>query len=154
MKYTIMLAPPVLTDPEPFDILAYDQRGIDERIRLNLHQYPAAADIPREPVHEVRIPFPIDKDRLIEIVPLRISHDENIDAHLKGRPLAGSYDWYSSCPIVTSSHDMLLAEFDYDLNLKPSFPLLDPTKPHRAYWYLKKYGLPFLYWNLMLKGLA
>ncbi len=35
-----------------------------------------------------------------------------------------------------------------------SSPLLDPTKPHRAYWYLKKYGLPFMYWNLMLKGLA
>jgi sulfide:quinone oxidoreductase len=79
---------------------------------------------------------------------------ENIDAYFKGRPLAASYDGYSSCPIVTSSHDMLLAEFDYDLKLEPSFPVLDPTKPHRAYWYLKKYGLPFLYWNLMLKGLA
>jgi len=79
---------------------------------------------------------------------------ENIDAHLNGRPLTGSYDGYSSCPIVTSSHAMLLAEFDYDLHLEPSFPLLDPSKPHRAYWYLKKYGLPFLYWNLMLKGLA
>ncbi len=79
---------------------------------------------------------------------------DNVIAHLTGRPLAASYDGYSSCPIVTSSHDMLLAEFDYELNLKPSFPVLDPTKPHRAYWYLKKYGLPFLYWNLMLKGLA
>lgn len=79
---------------------------------------------------------------------------ENLVAHLQRRPLTASYDGYSSCPIVTSSHDMLLAEFDYDLNLKPSFPGLDPTKPHRAYWYLKKYGLPFLYWNLMLKGLA
>ncbi len=79
---------------------------------------------------------------------------ENIDAHLAGRPLTGSYDGYASCPIVTSTHDMLLAEFDYDFNLKPSFPVLDPTAPHRAYWYLKKYGLPFMYWNLMLKGLA
>ena len=67
---------------------------------------------------------------------------------------AASYDGYSSCPMVTSSHAMLLAEFDYDLNLEPSFPLLNPTTPHRAYWYLKKYGLPFMYWNLMLKGLA
>ena len=79
---------------------------------------------------------------------------ENIAAHLAGRPLPGRYDGYSSCPIVTSTHDMLLAEFDYDFNLQPSFPGLDPTKPHRAYWYLKKYGLPFMYWNLMLKGLA
>lgn len=79
---------------------------------------------------------------------------ENIGAHLAGKPLTASYDGYASCPIVTSGHDMLLAEFDYDFNLKPSFPGLDPTKPHRAYWYLKKYGLPFMYWNLMLKGLA
>lgn len=78
----------------------------------------------------------------------------NIDSHLNGRPLSARYDGYASCPIVTSSHDMLLAEFDYEFNLKPSFPGLDPTKPHRAYWYLKKYGLPFMYWNLMLKGLA
>lgn len=78
----------------------------------------------------------------------------NIAAFLDGSPLPGSYDGYASCPIVTSTHDMLLAEFDYDFNLRPSFPGLDPTKPHRAYWYLKKYGLPVLYWNLMLKGLA
>lgn len=79
---------------------------------------------------------------------------ENIDALLTGRPLTASYNGYGSCPIVTSSHAMLLAEFDYDLNVTPSIPLLDPTKPHRGYWYLKKYGLPFMYWSLMLKGLA
>lgn len=79
---------------------------------------------------------------------------ENIGAVLSGRPLTGSYDGYASCPIVTSANDMLLAEFDYDFALKPSFPLLDPVKPHRPYWYLKKYGLPAMYWNLMLKGLA
>ncbi len=78
----------------------------------------------------------------------------NIDAYLKNEPLQASYDGYASCPIVTSSHAMLMAEFDYDMNMRPSFPLLDPAKPHRAYWYLKKYGLPFMYWNLMLKGLA
>ncbi len=79
---------------------------------------------------------------------------DNIESFLEGRPLVASYNGYGSCPIVTSSHAMLLAEFDYDLNLTPSVPLIDPTKPHRAYWYLKKYGLPFMYWNLMLKGLA
>jgi sulfide:quinone oxidoreductase len=79
---------------------------------------------------------------------------ENIDSFLKGRPLGAAYNGYGSCPIITSSHAMLLAEFDYDLNLTPSFPMIDPTKPHLGYWYLKKYGLPFMYWNLMLKGLA
>ncbi|CAA0127041.1 Sulfide-quinone reductase [Mycolicibacterium vanbaalenii] len=79
---------------------------------------------------------------------------DNIESYLDGRPLGASYNGYGSCPIVTSSHSMLLAEFDYDLNLTPSIPLIDPTKPHRSYWYLKKYGLPFMYWNLMLKGRA
>ena len=78
----------------------------------------------------------------------------NVDAVLNRRQPTAFYDGYSSCPIVTSSHAMLLAEFDYDLNLEPSFPVLNPTTPHRAYWYVKKYGLPFMYWNLMLKGLV
>ncbi|KUI33545.1 pyridine nucleotide-disulfide oxidoreductase [Mycobacterium sp. IS-1496] len=79
---------------------------------------------------------------------------DNIESFLGGRPVTASYNGYGSCPIVTSSHAMLLAEFDYDLNVTPSLPLLDPTRPHRSYWYLKKYGLPWMYWNLMLKGLA
>lgn len=79
---------------------------------------------------------------------------ENLDSFLNGRPLTAAYDGYASCPIVTSSHAMLLAEFDYSMTMKPTFPGLDPAIPHRSYWYLKKYGLPFLYWNLMLKGLA
>jgi sulfide:quinone oxidoreductase len=79
---------------------------------------------------------------------------DNIDAFLARRPLRASYGGYASCPLVTSSHAMLLAEFDYTMQMTPSIPLLDPAKPHRAYWYLKKYGLPFLYWNLMLKGLV
>lgn len=79
---------------------------------------------------------------------------DNIDAFVKGQPLQAKYNGYSSCPIVTSSHAMLMAEFDYDMKVQPSVPLLDPTKPHRAYWYVKKYGLPFMYWNLMLKGLV
>jgi sulfide:quinone oxidoreductase len=79
---------------------------------------------------------------------------DNIDSFIKGLPLRAAYDGYASCPIVTSSHAMLLAEFDYSLQMTPTFPGIDPTKPHWAYWYLKKYGLPFMYWNLMLKGLA
>jgi sulfide:quinone oxidoreductase len=78
----------------------------------------------------------------------------NLLAHLDGQPLNEEYHGYSSCPIVTSRHEMLLAEFDYALERTPSIPGIDLTKPRRDMWYLKKYGLPFLYWNLMLKGLA
>lgn len=78
----------------------------------------------------------------------------NLLDHLNGRQLSATYDGYASCPIVTSDHEMLLAEFNYDLELTPSFPIIDQVKPRRDMWYLKKYGLPFIYWNLMLKGLA
>jgi len=66
--------------------------------------------------------------------------------------LPASYDGYSSCPITTSRHSMLLAEFDYTLRHRPTFPLIDTTRERRDMWYLKRYGLPFLYWNLMLRG--
>ncbi len=51
---------------------------------------------------------------------------------------------------------MLLAEFDYTMTSHPSFPprLVDAQKERKDMWCLKRYGLPFLYWNLMLKGRA
>ena len=36
----------------------------------------------------------------------------------------------------------------------PSFPFIDTTRERSDMWYLKRYGLPALYWNLMLKGRA
>ena len=76
----------------------------------------------------------------------------NVLRRLEGEDPDREYGGYASCPIVTSRHQMLLAEFDYDLQHTPSFPLIDLTRPRRDMWLLKKYGLPFLYWNLMLKG--
>ncbi len=78
----------------------------------------------------------------------------NVMKQLEGGDPTERYDGYSSCPIVTSGSEMLLAEFDYAMEHKPSFPVIDLTKPRRDMWYLKKYGLPLLYWNLMLKGRA
>lgn len=79
---------------------------------------------------------------------------ENLRAVMAGREPAARYEGYSSCPFTTSQSEMLLAEFDYSLTPKPSFPFIDTTRPRRDMWYLKRYGLPFLYWNLMLRGLA
>ena len=68
---------------------------------------------------------------------------------------AAQYDGYSSCPIVTDYGKMLLAEFGYG-NERMSDPLIskfiDTGKENYPMWLLKKYGLPFMYWNLMLKG--
>ncbi|UZD23249.1 NAD(P)/FAD-dependent oxidoreductase [Algoriphagus halophytocola] len=70
---------------------------------------------------------------------------------------AASYNGYSSCPLVTGYSKMVLAEFKYD-NVRDSDPLIskivDTTKEQYSMWLLKKYGLPFMYWNLMLRGKA
>ncbi|MFC3881278.1 FAD-dependent oxidoreductase [Algoriphagus namhaensis] len=68
-----------------------------------------------------------------------------------------SYNGYSSCPLVTGYGKMVLAEFDYDQNFIPDPKLkqmlvFDSSKEHWRLWMLKKYGLPYLYWNKMLKG--
>ena len=65
------------------------------------------------------------------------------------------YEGYSSCPLVTGYGKMVLAEFKYD-NVRDSDPFLskfvDLTKENYSMWILKKFGLPYLYWNRMMKG--
>lgn len=67
------------------------------------------------------------------------------------------YNGYSSCPLVTDYGKMVLAEFDYEGNFIPDPKLKwmligDSSKEHWRLWLLKKYGLPYLYWNKMMKG--
>ncbi len=68
-----------------------------------------------------------------------------------------SYDGYSSCPLITGYGKMVLAEFDYNNNFTPDPKLkqmliFNSAKEHWRLWMLKKYGLPYLYWNKMMKG--
>jgi sulfide:quinone oxidoreductase len=69
-------------------------------------------------------------------------------------PLPARYDGYAACPFTTARNRMLLAEFDYSLTPTPSFRFIDTTRPRYDMWLLKKYGLPWLYWHLLLKGRA
>jgi sulfide:quinone oxidoreductase len=67
------------------------------------------------------------------------------------------YDGYSSCPLVTGYGKMVLAEFDYNSKFTPDPKLKqmlikDSSKELRRLWWLKKFILPRLYWNKMLKG--
>lgn len=68
-----------------------------------------------------------------------------------------SYNGYSSCPLVTGYGKMVLAEFDYKNNFTPDPKLkqmlvFNSAKEHWRLWMLKKFMLPYLYWNKMLKG--
>ena len=78
----------------------------------------------------------------------------NLLAAMRGQPPTGRYNGYTSCPLVTSRNRMLLAEFDYDLKRTPTLPLINTLKPRYDMWLLKRYGLPAMYWNLIVKGLA
>lgn len=68
-----------------------------------------------------------------------------------------SYDGYSSCPLVTGYGKMALAEFNYKNEFTPD-PMLkfmlifNSYKEHWRLWLLKKYMLPYMYWNKMMKG--
>ncbi|MCU0379632.1 MAG: NAD(P)/FAD-dependent oxidoreductase [Chitinophagaceae bacterium] len=82
---------------------------------------------------------------------------ENVIRILQQMPVGKEkiYEGYSSCPIVTGYGKMLLCEFKYD-NVRDSDPFLskfvDTSKEKWSMWILKKFGLPWLYWNMMLKG--
>ena len=80
-----------------------------------------------------------------------------IDAHALSDK---TYNGYTSCPLITGYGKMVLAEFDYDKNFTPDpklkqFPMMikDSSKEHWRLWMLKKYGLPYLYWHKMMKGI-
>ncbi|MER5437057.1 FAD/NAD(P)-binding oxidoreductase [Streptomyces sp. NPDC002790] len=79
---------------------------------------------------------------------------ENLLATMHCREPLAVYNGYSSCPLTTARNKMLLAEFDYSGRPAPSIPLIDTVRERTDMWYLKRHGLPFLYWNLMLRGLA
>jgi sulfide:quinone oxidoreductase len=81
---------------------------------------------------------------------------ENIKRLLQKEPISDlSYEGYSSCPLVTGYGKMLLAEFKYN-NVRDSDKLLSKffnlTHELWSMWILKKYVLPWMYWNRMLKG--
>ncbi|NGP59139.1 NAD(P)/FAD-dependent oxidoreductase [Paenibacillus thiaminolyticus] len=70
---------------------------------------------------------------------------------LAGKPPDASYDGYTSCPLVTGYNRLILAEFDYDLTPRETFPF-DQSKERYSMYLLKKNLLPKLYWHGMLKG--
>lgn len=79
---------------------------------------------------------------------------QNLLAVMNEKTPSARYDGYASCPLTTARDRMLLAEFDYTMKMHPTIPFIDTTQERYDMWLLKRYGLPFMYWNLMLKGMA
>ena len=78
---------------------------------------------------------------------------QNLLSLMSGKELTAKYNGYSSCPIVVGYGKLILAEFDYDNKPTETFPF-NQAKPRWTMWILKKYILPWLYWNKILKGTA
>jgi sulfide:quinone oxidoreductase len=78
----------------------------------------------------------------------------NLLSDIRQQTQLSTYDGYGSCPLTVEHGKIVLAEFLYGGKVAPTFPrwLLDGTQPTWLAWAMKKYLLPWLYWNLMLKG--
>jgi len=78
---------------------------------------------------------------------------KNLLAAMRNETVPGpaSYDGYTSCPLVTGYGSLILAEFDYDLKPKETFPF-NQAKERFSMYLLKAYGLPAMYWHGMLRG--
>lgn len=75
----------------------------------------------------------------------------NLKAAMTNSKGDAHYDGYASCPLITGYGKVILAEFDYELKPKETFPF-DQGKERRTMWLLKRYILPEYYWELLLKG--
>ncbi len=78
---------------------------------------------------------------------------DNILKLLDKKELVDGYDGYGSCPLTTSLNTVMLAEFSYGGKVTPSFPFLDPRTNSRLWWFGKTFGFPFLYWQIMIRGI-
>jgi sulfide:quinone oxidoreductase len=75
----------------------------------------------------------------------------NLLAAMKDEKLTGSYSGYSSCPIITGYDKLVLAEFDYNNQPVETFPF-DQSQERWSMFQMKKFILPYLYWNQILPG--
>lgn len=77
---------------------------------------------------------------------------ENLIAAKELRGLDVKYDGYGACPLTVEKGKVVLAEFGFGGKLLPTFPLHPPVA-RRSSWYMKQLLMPWLYWNLMQKGI-
>jgi hypothetical protein len=79
---------------------------------------------------------------------------KNLLSVMEGKTPVEKYNGYAACPIVTGYGELLLCEFDYNKEAKPSIPFLDTSKEQYVAWLLKVYVLKPLYFYGMLNGWA
>lgn len=81
-------------------------------------------------------------------VPVAVTNMVNTIA---GREQSASYDGYTSCPLITGLGKAILVEFDYNLDMVPSFDFISPYEEHWVPWVMKDRLLLAAY-RAMLRG--
>ena len=80
---------------------------------------------------------------------------KNLAAALKGKHLPKAYNGYSVCPFTVSRGTVVFAEFDDAYEPKPTIPFWKGlARERRLTWVADRYVLPWVYWNMILKGRA
>lgn len=81
---------------------------------------------------------------------------KNVQAVLKGKSsLPQRYNSYSGCPFTVSRSTVVFSEFDDTYRPKPTIPFWkNLAKERHSTWVLERHILPWVYWNLILKGRA
>ena len=79
---------------------------------------------------------------------------DHLVAQLDGKAGTAVYDGYTSCPLITRIGRAMLVEFDYNNNLRPSFPgIIAPLEELWVSWVMKELALKPTYIS-MLRGRA
>ena len=78
---------------------------------------------------------------------------KNLKDAMANKDVSAQYDGYTSCPLVISPKQCILAEFDFQAPPQPLETMpYDQGKPSRLSLMMKRYIMPELYWNMMLNG--
>lgn len=76
---------------------------------------------------------------------------ENLLAVIAGKEPKARFNGYTSCPLLTKFGAAMLVEFDYNGQLVPTYPFIDPYKESWLAWVMKEQLLKPTYLQ-MLKG--
>lgn len=76
---------------------------------------------------------------------------ENLLAVISGNQPTADFNGYTSCPLLTQFGAAMLIEFDYQGDLVPTYPFIDPHKESWLAWVMKEQLLKPTYIQ-MLKG--
>ncbi|KAI8812485.1 mitochondrial sulfide:quinone oxidoreductase [Cladochytrium replicatum] len=95
--------------------------------------------------------LPTSKTAAAAAAQTKIVADNLLNVMKKSVP-AAKYNGYTSCPLVVSDSEVIMAEFSgYSMQPMETFPV-DQGVPRKTMGFIKMHALPFVYWNMMLKG--